>query len=155
MTDINFDLEDGRISYKYTDASPPLNHEINSAAHKEVKKVCSHFSRELVQLAVSSGWESHETTALIKLIIQKLELSSKKERKFIRKCCETTQDPQIIASIEDAGFSMETQEKVELIYLWSQGDIERFIRLIEDSMDLSIIDPKDMDIFQMVKIKIC
>lgn len=115
---------------------------------KHDKKVCRLFALGIISDAITAGWENEELARVIVLFTRKLHLSTKKTLAFIQAC--ELKSVAIIAAIEDEGLILTTRNKIKTMLRWQNYDLDGFIAMMNDALELSVLYSNDMEVSVIV-----
>ena len=136
-------------------SSDPLKVECEDEemAHKRrtLMKAQKKFSIALVEEAKENEWEEHEIARLVILISKVRELTPVKALKLLQRCQVCT--PIVLATLSDSDFEISSAQLIGALYDQA-GHVDRFIEVIEDSLDqdlLNLTDPNTIDAVRFSK----
>ena len=116
-------------------------------AHKRraLMKAQKKFSIALVEEAKENDWEEHEIARLVILISKVRELNAVKTLKLLQRCEVCT--PIVLATLSDSEFEISSSQLIGALYDQA-GHVDKFIEVIEDSLEqdlLNLTDPDTID----------
>lgn len=105
------------------------------------------FSIALVEEAKENDWEEHEIARLVILISKVRELNAVKTLKLLQRCEVCT--PIVLATLSDSDFEISSSQLIGALYDQA-GHVDKFIEVIEDSLEQDILNLTDPDTIDAV-----
>jgi hypothetical protein len=140
-------VDDDDDERSYDPLNPEAEGEDEEMAHKRraLMKAQKKFSIALVEEAKENDWEEHEIARLVILISKVRELNAVKTLKLLQRCEVCT--PIVLATLSDSDFEISSSQLIGALYDQA-GHVDKFIEVIEDSLEqdlLNLTDPDTID----------
>lgn len=115
---------------------------------KKNKKLCRHFSYNLIKHAVNLEWEEIEIANLIALVAAELELDTEKLLRLLART--DTGYPSILAMLAEKDFIFTPAQTVSAV-LAHASNSNHFINLIGECFEADMFDLNDEETIQMLR----